>query len=223
MRVNNWISFVSIMASIAIGVAIATLITEIDLIEPGWCNARANCLREWIGALSGWAAAMAAGATIFWFRHQFQREQLLRNDDKREITTNAMNMIAIDLAETAYRLKRMQNSYDSGPKLSGISLRLIPAIAGPLPLLARALQAHTTEMYRIESSMKGEGRPPPTIHEVKQAEFRTRVLAECFIVASSSTDDLQTPIISPSALETRKRSSGLSKFEYDYLAILNIG
>lgn len=62
MRVNNWISFLCIMAAIAIGVAIAMMLSDIATVKAGWCDARPACLRDWIGALSGWIAA--AGALV---------------------------------------------------------------------------------------------------------------------------------------------------------------
>lgn len=62
MRVPNWISFVCIMIAIAIGVAIAIMLSDIATVKAGWCDHRPACFREWIGALSGWVAA--AGALI---------------------------------------------------------------------------------------------------------------------------------------------------------------
>lgn len=42
-----------------------------------WCgNADEHCLREWIGALSGWVAALAAGVTIFVLVDQLKAAQL---------------------------------------------------------------------------------------------------------------------------------------------------
>lgn len=69
MRVPNWISFVCIMIAIAIGVAIAIMLSDIATVKAGWCGERPHCLRDWIGAFSGWAAAAGAGATI-WVLYQ---------------------------------------------------------------------------------------------------------------------------------------------------------
>lgn len=44
---------------------------EVDSICPvGEQNEVVRCAREWIGALSGWVAAIAAGATLFYFKRQ---------------------------------------------------------------------------------------------------------------------------------------------------------
>lgn len=60
MRVNNWISFGCIMAAIAIGVAIAVMLSDIATVNAAWCDARPACFRSWISSLSGWAAAGVA-------------------------------------------------------------------------------------------------------------------------------------------------------------------
>jgi hypothetical protein len=62
MRVPNWISLGCIVIAIAIGVAIAIMLSDIATVKAGWCDARPACFRDWISALSGWAAA--AGAFI---------------------------------------------------------------------------------------------------------------------------------------------------------------
>lgn len=62
MRVNNWISFGCVMAAIAIGVAIAVMLSDIATVKAGWCDARPACFRDWFAALSGWIAA--AGALV---------------------------------------------------------------------------------------------------------------------------------------------------------------
>ncbi|MBN9073997.1 MAG: hypothetical protein J0H34_20845 [Rhizobiales bacterium] len=49
---------------------IALVLLSADRI-PSWCGQQdMRCLRDWIGALSGWAATVAAGATIFWLARQ---------------------------------------------------------------------------------------------------------------------------------------------------------
>jgi hypothetical protein len=47
------------------GAFLAVWLTSFFLTDAGWCPADGNCLREWIGATSGWAAAAGAGGTIY--------------------------------------------------------------------------------------------------------------------------------------------------------------
>lgn len=48
------------------------------LAEYSWCIAgEEHCVREWVAALSGWAAAFAAGATILFLRWEHGRRDLL--------------------------------------------------------------------------------------------------------------------------------------------------
>ena len=56
-------------------------ITDFALVTNAtWCgNADMHCLREWVGALSGWAAAVAAGITILALYDQL-REQRKQTD-----------------------------------------------------------------------------------------------------------------------------------------------
>lgn len=87
MRVNNWISFGCIMAAIAIGVAIALMLSDIATVKAGWCDARPACFRDWVGALSGWAAAFAAGATMLFLRSESQKRDILA---WREVVNSAL-------------------------------------------------------------------------------------------------------------------------------------
>lgn len=77
MRVNNWVSFICIMLAIAIGVAIAIMLSDIATVKAGWCDARPACFRNWIGVLSGWAAGagavLAALATIPYLKQQVEQ------------------------------------------------------------------------------------------------------------------------------------------------------
>lgn len=38
MQVNNWLSFICIMMAIAIGVAIAIMLSDIATVKAGWCD-----------------------------------------------------------------------------------------------------------------------------------------------------------------------------------------
>lgn len=50
---------------------LAYLLTGLLFTEYDWCIAKEeHCIRDWIGALSGWAAAGAAGITIFYLASQ---------------------------------------------------------------------------------------------------------------------------------------------------------
>lgn len=65
----------------------AYLITGYALTEAQWCIVgEEHCLREWVSALSGWAAAITAGATILYFRWESRRKELLQ---WREIVNSA--------------------------------------------------------------------------------------------------------------------------------------
>lgn len=52
--------------------------TDFALFRAEWCaGAQASCVREWIGALSGWAAAVAAAVTVYFLAgqmHQARRQ-----------------------------------------------------------------------------------------------------------------------------------------------------
>jgi hypothetical protein len=50
----------------------------------GYCNGA--CLREWVGATSGWAAAFAAGATILYLNRENRKRDIL---EWREIVNSA--------------------------------------------------------------------------------------------------------------------------------------
>jgi hypothetical protein len=57
------------------------------LAEYSWCIAgEQHCVREWVSALSGWAAAVAAGATILFLRNESRRRDIL---EWREIVNSA--------------------------------------------------------------------------------------------------------------------------------------
>ncbi|MGO7411815.1 hypothetical protein ACC810_02995 [Rhizobium ruizarguesonis] len=65
-------------ASIAGAIMIAMLLTVISGFEPArtmFCKAGEICLREWMSASSGWAAAIAAFVTLFALRRQIAAQE----------------------------------------------------------------------------------------------------------------------------------------------------
>ncbi|TAY80993.1 hypothetical protein [Rhizobium ruizarguesonis] len=65
-------------APIAGAIMIAVLLIVISGFEPArtmFCNANEVCLREWVSATSGWAAAVAAFVTLFALRRQIAAQE----------------------------------------------------------------------------------------------------------------------------------------------------
>lgn len=62
----GWGEFVVFAAAGFLGGFTFLMATDFALLDRAWCiSSERHCVREWIGALSGWAAAFAAGSTIF--------------------------------------------------------------------------------------------------------------------------------------------------------------
>jgi len=65
--------FIVLLGGAALGGFAFLAISDFAIVRADWCVAgEADCLREWIGALSGWAAAIAAGATITFLAGQMR-------------------------------------------------------------------------------------------------------------------------------------------------------
>jgi len=57
------------------GAFCAYLLTGYVMTENSWCiSGNDHCVREWVAALSGWAAATAAGGTIFFLHRQLAEQ-----------------------------------------------------------------------------------------------------------------------------------------------------
>ena len=67
---------VTCAAAAGMGIFVAMWLLDFALIRADWCaGAQANCFREWLSALSGWAAALAAGITIFVLFDQIKEQR----------------------------------------------------------------------------------------------------------------------------------------------------
>lgn len=67
---GKYSGLVTCVAAAGIGMFVAMWLLDFAVVRAGWCISSptedtAVCAREWIGALSGWAAALAAGLAIF--------------------------------------------------------------------------------------------------------------------------------------------------------------
>jgi len=73
MREMGTGDFIVLFCAGALGGFAFLAISDFAIVRADWCIAgEADCLREWIGALSGWAAAIAAGATIVYLAGQMR-------------------------------------------------------------------------------------------------------------------------------------------------------
>lgn len=55
---------------------VAMWLLDFAVVRADWCSgAREYCFREWLSALSGWAAALAAGVTIFVLSDQIKEQR----------------------------------------------------------------------------------------------------------------------------------------------------
>jgi len=75
---GNWHKTVpNILLFVGLSVGIWEVIQAFYGAWDGLCHeTRGECLREWTGALSGWAAAIAAGVTVYYLRRQIVEMKL---------------------------------------------------------------------------------------------------------------------------------------------------
>jgi hypothetical protein len=66
MRGTDWVKFGAVLGAIAVGTFIAIAVTDVATLKSRACDARPACLRDWIGALSGWVAAIGALLAAAW-------------------------------------------------------------------------------------------------------------------------------------------------------------
>jgi hypothetical protein len=66
MRGTDWVKFGAVLGAIAVGTFIAIAVTDVATLKSQACDVRPACLRDWIGALSGWVAAIGALLAVAW-------------------------------------------------------------------------------------------------------------------------------------------------------------
>lgn len=74
--------------------------TDFTLLNAAWCIAgEQHCAREWIGALSGWAAAVATVATVFMLLRQvWAQERTIAHTQQQVEIERERHQLAIDIA-----------------------------------------------------------------------------------------------------------------------------
>jgi hypothetical protein len=181
----------------------------------------ALCLREWIGASSGYIAAAFAAITIYFVWLQIhQGEEHRRLDSLREACLIA-DTVLIDLLDTSERVRSASSLLDFDPPMSQISRTLLPQTVKVSPLLAISLQKHCTELVAYEANLRFMdltlGFPPD---DLRKLAFRAYVLSYCFGTASEKirrSGSAKAPFIHPADIAHFEKVFGVTATERTYL------
>lgn len=181
--------------------------------------------RDWMGATSGWAAAIVAAPTIYLLWRQLDQVWKAERDRSRGIA----DTLVIDLQDTGERLPNINQLHDLAPPMSELSRQLIMDATRVAPELAVALQKHCREIGAFESVIRARtGQYPGAIPgalltDANALAFRSTVLSWCFGVASTqiaSTGRATGPYINRSDLERIKQMKGVQDGHTGFLTYL---
>ncbi|WP_379069270.1 hypothetical protein ACHMW4_04150 [Mesorhizobium sp. UC22_110] len=221
---------------------VAVAATVAFALWPNWQNycpateVLAECSRQWISALSGWAAAIAAAITIFVLFKQIAQDAKFRKEDRVSKARSVCEIVALDLIATANRLRLMSNEGDGGPSLSEVATNLIADIVPIDPVMAVMVQRHSLEVAKVDNVFE-QGRPAglPGLATywtgISRAEmlaiaFRADVLAHSFAECSKQLKEAgQVTNISPktTSIDEACEKYGVSRAHLTYLMALGIG
>jgi hypothetical protein len=206
----------------------AMWLLDFAIVRVGWCaggQSMNSCAREWIGATSGWAAAIFAAGTIYFLWKQVDQVVESRRDQARGIA----DTLLIDLLDTATRLPAITQLHDLEPRISELSRSMIREATNVAPELAIALQQHCREVGSFESVIRARTAafpgtiPPALLKQANALAFRAKVLSWCFGVASakiSAHGRATGPYIDKSDLSKLESEKGVGPQEWVYLAYL---
>ncbi|MES0168223.1 hypothetical protein NKJ87_19910 [Mesorhizobium sp. M0027] len=147
----------------------------------------ALCVREWIGASSGYIAAAFAAITIYFVWLQIHQGEEHRRLDSQSEASLIADTILIDLLDTSERVRSASSLLDFDPPMSEMSRRLLPQAVKVSPLLAISLLKHCTELVAYEANLRSVrgslefGLEP---EDLRRLAFRAYVLSWCFGTAS---------------------------------------
>lgn len=176
---------------------------------PNWQNycpateVLAECSRQWISALSGWAATIAALVTVVLLRRQIVVSREMYDEDKRDRAAAIASAIAIDLVHTATLVKGIKNIEDFGSGVSLTGAELFKDAVYVHRRLAAALRMHLVEVEQLRQSLRRISDPldesaKKTILELREKqtsilEFRCTILARAFMKAAQDLGDNRPP------------------------------
>lgn len=186
------------------------------------------CAREWIGALSGWAAAIAAGITVAVIYGQTRQAREFRDDDARRKAVAVADVITLDLLETSARIRRVKGPEDLAPPLSETSHRMIAEAVEVRPMLAAMLQRHCREIDNFEKNVRTApawvgARGVFAPDNLNKLAYRTAVLAKCFnnvSTALSVADVVDWPPISPEEIADLQAKYRVTEKDSGFLDII---